>query len=472
MALETDNIFNDLYQRVWIDQESPFDEYDGIRYIKSFKGLPSYIIVRDEYNTIWEFIKGAYQERALERDINVSGGLLVTGQPGIGKTLFLVYALVKALKERIPVSYCVTEIEIIVFNTDGCNNGRPRFQMPAPERTLCLVDSGVNLTQPPDIVMVMDLWTKREKENLVLLNEKYGISTSPDPSRYTTPLELFDIIGPSPRNCFRYKSSFIKTPEGIKALWPYGDLASLLSNTSVLGHILKTGIFPPSNQVPQFHHFFFGKPRVENPQSGDPRFRYTVPTAFLESCLYDYVVTRKPRQQFRFLCALASLPQARKLVYEPYIVSHMCEITESLPCYLIGNPANSSPSFHLGPGLSLERLPLRQAQEYCDNTIYMPQSGGTPFDAFVISEKITRVTMLHFAVTQSHELEPSSIHRVIDAYDFKGKLLDLEFVRWSFLFVAPGKGGEMVAGQNMKFKLGEEDVEVRIGWISTDDEKY
>lgn len=65
------------------------------------------------------------------------------------------YALVKALKERIPVSYCVTEIEIIVFNTDGCNNGRrPRFQMPAPERTLCLVDSGVNLTQPPTIVLV------------------------------------------------------------------------------------------------------------------------------------------------------------------------------------------------------------------------------------------------------------------------------------------------------------------------------
>ncbi|KAF7775621.1 hypothetical protein Agabi119p4_4014 [Agaricus bisporus var. burnettii] len=379
MALETDNIFNDLYQRVWIDQESPFDEYDGIRYIKSFKGLPSYIIVRDEYNTIWEFIKGAYQERALERDINVSGGLLVTGQPGIGKTLFLVNRNYRLQHRRL--QQWKTQI----------SNARTRA--------------------------------------------------------YSLFSRLFDIIGPSPRNCIRYKSSFIKTPEGIKALWPYGDLPSLLSNTSILGHILKTGICPPSNQVPEFHYFFFGKPRDENPQSGDgPRFRYIVPTAFLESCLYDYVVTRKPRKQFRFLCALAPLSRARKLVYEPYIMSHMCEITESLPCYLIGNPANSSPSFHLGPALSLERLPLEQAQEYCDNTIYMPRSGGTPsFDAFVISEKKTRVTMLHFAVTQSHELEPSSIHWVIDAYDFKGKLLDLEFVRWSFLFVAPGKGDDSLS---------------------------
>ncbi|KAF7761916.1 hypothetical protein Agabi119p4_9908 [Agaricus bisporus var. burnettii] len=491
--------FSDLYQRIWVNQENPFDEYEGINYFKPFKGLGQNIIVRDEYHTIWDFVSGAYQVRASNEEFGESGGLVVTGQPGIGKTLFLAYALVKALKERIPVSYCVNLNEIFIFNKDGFQKGSSASDISSPECTLCLVDSGVNLTKPPAIVLthidnyivqaaspkpdhwrqwskqrlaakwVMDLWTKDEMEKLVRLRAKSGITFPPDSSRYS-PLELFDVVGPSPRDCISTgtRLTFIKKPEGPETIHPYGDLATLLSDTRALERVIKTGVFPRAEQGEDFLTFFFGGPLGENPVYLQPRFRYVVPTGYLEDRLCDYIIKEKQHERYRLLCAFAPLPQAFAPIYESYIVSHMHDLRESLPCYLLSNL--DSPSFQLPAGLSLGRLPVESGlgrTEFRDNTIYVTRFAFPSLHAFIISDNMTRITMVQINVSDRHDLEISGVRRVID--HLKEELPDTVCVQWSFLFVAPGRNRKKAAEAREKYKLElrEVDPEVRIGWIST-----
>ncbi|EKM79740.1 hypothetical protein AGABI1DRAFT_127426 [Agaricus bisporus var. burnettii JB137-S8] len=381
-------------------------EDNGISYIKPFEALPENII------------------RASSWALNEL----------VRKTCFFAqYALVRALKERLPLAYCVTDNEIVIFNEDSFWSDSPRPKIPSPRRTLCLVDSSVNIQTPPGVILSRidnhvapvaspqsQHWREWSKQRIAknthrLCNnqslissrsmDKDGTPLSLEPSAIR--LELFEILGPSPRNCFWFDETFIKTPEGLQITQPYCEPAVVLSNTGVLGRIFKTGnCFPPSEQGEQFHYFFFARPAYKNPLCDQPQFRYVVPTEFLERRLSDYIVTREPRKQFRLLCALAPLAQALDLVYKPYILSHICETTAPLLCHLVIN--RLSPSFELGPGLSLERLPVEQGQgmrEYRDNTIYLPQSGGASLNAFVISENKTRVTMLHFAVAPTHKLE-------------------------------------------------------------------
>ncbi|KAH9039031.1 hypothetical protein EDB84DRAFT_1397173 [Lactarius hengduanensis] len=80
-------------------------------------------------------------------------GIVVTGQPGIGKTCFLYYLLFRLLSEGTPVSLQLAP-HILVFRDDGVYR-HPQNAEPdcIPEGTWALSDSGHRVRQPCDVFM-------------------------------------------------------------------------------------------------------------------------------------------------------------------------------------------------------------------------------------------------------------------------------------------------------------------------------
>ncbi|KAI1784660.1 hypothetical protein LXA43DRAFT_196816 [Ganoderma leucocontextum] len=105
-------------------------------------------MVREEYLQLWAFIKDAHDGKHHE-------GLVVTGQPGTGKTCFLQYAFTRALKEHIPVAYCDSPSEYYFCDRTGCRLYSTTHLVPHDVEPgkffLALVDSNVSLESPPHI---------------------------------------------------------------------------------------------------------------------------------------------------------------------------------------------------------------------------------------------------------------------------------------------------------------------------------
>ncbi|KAF8973829.1 hypothetical protein BDZ97DRAFT_2069884, partial [Flammula alnicola] len=69
------------------------------------------IIIRDDYKALWDEI--------VQQSQSVHRGIVVWGQPGIGKTLFLRYALGLALAECTPIILCEYSEYFLYFDDSG-----------------------------------------------------------------------------------------------------------------------------------------------------------------------------------------------------------------------------------------------------------------------------------------------------------------------------------------------------------------
>jgi hypothetical protein len=116
--------------------------------------------------------------------------------------------------------------------------------------------------------------------------------TATDP--YYTPLELFNIIGPSTRNCFRLQ--FIKKTGNPKIDIEYGDPRAVFKNAGVLLEVLQEGYAPASEQGDDFRDFFFCTNLEENPSQYKPRFHYDIPTEYLGSRIVTYFRKKEKKE--------------------------------------------------------------------------------------------------------------------------------------------------------------------------------
>lgn len=120
-----------------------------------FQNYP--VIVRKEYGLIWEHIVAA---RAREDHCR---GLVVYGQPGIGmilvvpqrcsthpleigKSLFLLYALARAIQAHIPVALCDSPENYYLFDDEGVSC--QTYDLPRPPHVLALFDTVPGLEYP------------------------------------------------------------------------------------------------------------------------------------------------------------------------------------------------------------------------------------------------------------------------------------------------------------------------------------
>jgi hypothetical protein len=81
-------MYKALHQSIWVAKENPFlvGEDTGGQYIKLRDFERKVILVRDEYLELWKFVCEQHALRTSIQYKEVMGGLVITGQPGIGKS--------------------------------------------------------------------------------------------------------------------------------------------------------------------------------------------------------------------------------------------------------------------------------------------------------------------------------------------------------------------------------------------------
>lgn len=121
-----------LYTYTYIDLGSDFKGF--------FDGMDS-ILVRDEYKTILEHLVKLSEEKGI-------GGAVLTGQPGIGKSLFLYYILISRILTG-KTTVFENEMNNIYLFGDYFQRSKRIHEMAYPG-AWALSDSNARLTQPSD----------------------------------------------------------------------------------------------------------------------------------------------------------------------------------------------------------------------------------------------------------------------------------------------------------------------------------
>jgi hypothetical protein len=287
-------------------------------------------------------------------------------------------------------------------------------------------------------------------------------------STHYTPLELFDLIGPSLRNCYHYSLMTTKTPGGPEVDVDYGSPSALFTSAGAFWEMIGYGHVPPSAYETQFHWYLFGTNLNPNPTQDDPRFHYTIPTRYLRRRIADHFRKMREDEQAALLTRFAPLPQVAGIFYESIVLDILQDAHEFLPCHLYGD--TESPSFRLGPGLSF--FPYQVDPKVGaitlvdDDCIFVPLVGFRSLDALVISKNKTRVTMLQITISKKHKLSQSDIRMVINS--LKENLPNNKTIMWSVLLVSSDDRGQNIVNELQKnFKgLGSNYPVVRLGWLT------
>ncbi|KIJ08878.1 hypothetical protein PAXINDRAFT_158031 [Paxillus involutus ATCC 200175] len=140
-----------------------------------------YIVVRDEYRQAM---------LALEERVEYSRGASILGQPGIGKSLFLIYALVERLQKRQPTAYQYHDDRYFLFTETGVTSQPANHDLPLDTshggtHIWALSDSNARTIQPASAFITLGVrtvqaaspnrqrwkeWTKQAKAGLYVMD--------------------------------------------------------------------------------------------------------------------------------------------------------------------------------------------------------------------------------------------------------------------------------------------------------------
>ncbi|KAI0297780.1 hypothetical protein B0F90DRAFT_868504 [Multifurca ochricompacta] len=149
-----------LYKTIW---KTPFDQivepFHAPELEKSFNYLSTeslsnlglstlgygerVLLIRKEYDIAFDMI----EEASLKRREISSGGIIVSGHPGIGKTCFLFYLLLRSLCSGRPTALQVRSTYYLLFEDTGVKLYNHKSGSP-PDGTWALVDSNEEVTIP------------------------------------------------------------------------------------------------------------------------------------------------------------------------------------------------------------------------------------------------------------------------------------------------------------------------------------
>ncbi|PIL26848.1 hypothetical protein GSI_11028 [Ganoderma sinense ZZ0214-1] len=454
-------------------------------------------MVREEYLELWDFLKDAYNGKHYE-------GLVVTGQPGIGKTRFLHYALARALKEHIPVAFCDGAQSYYFCDATGCRlystADRVLHKVEPGKFFLALVDSNAAVKSPPQVFIdrsqfcytvqatspqpdrwrnwakereaaeywVMSPWVKSEVRKLQNFCEQEGPCPWKDSEAdYYSPLELFDSLGPSPRACFSVRGRR-------RIAGPEEDFFEYLRPDDALRHVddfiaaLTTSMVTPVRQGENFHRLFFAsKPYdTSNPMPYGPQFHYTIPTDLISRLLFKYFNKRSLEEQLALLSKFAPYPQLMGLVLEPLVLMFLTSSEDPIPCHLV-----SGLTIMLRPRLRTVDLQVDPdiAIEVRHNDIHVPRGGFPSLDAFIIiiDKDPKQILLLQMTVASTHKVVSKGVAAIIKLIE---QSTESENYSFKFIFVTPGPSGEKMAKklENIKIRIrGPPSVDVEAGWIET-----
>ena len=299
-----------------------------------------------------------------------------------------------------------------------------------------------------------------------------------------TPLDLFDLLGPCPRQCIHI-SGTAKTPAG-----PKTDLrniyepscVSLFLNFNEVLHAVCNRLPPPDffDHADLEYVLFLYNAHPTNP-SRAPAFNYVVPTLFLRQMLTDHLRSVRaaglwtpPRIAAAVLHRAPSLAAA---FYQPLLVEHLLQTRAGRFCYILEPDSDgaTASTMRLGPGLALSHRAIDlipgasdAAFEIEDECSLVPCTGFTAFDAVVVSEGRNRVTLLRSAICAPSlrlDIDTDAIRAAIDVFD--RDFPRPEAVKWSFVYAAlDGDRAQNLAERDVAQQaFAGVDPRLRVGWM-------
>ncbi|KAG8981578.1 hypothetical protein FRB94_012380 [Tulasnella sp. JGI-2019a] len=455
-----------------LDPHPPYRKFD--------LDLPPAILVRQVYPKIYEHAKKTF----LKADFNAGQGLVVLGQPGIGKTAFLYYALVRALKDRIPVMWCLAAHTSDWLQFDGNGNVAPytpsrslrrlSFFDEIPPRYTSTIGPGY-IVQAASLqrqkyqgwakqfrarYWVMENWSADEVD----LETQYRQIATSNGSEIEwrnayTPQEAFAVIGPSARRCFDPRP---KLTGNAVADFGLEDTIEKLFRTVLDVQLviqLLTGGHPANDTYPPGFHdiFFVGHVEAEGLPAYHVHLLYEPVTSAQRRIVREKILKTHMEVEIATPSLFRSCPSVAGYAYEAFAqraFSHGAEpiaISWHSVSQLVTRPRASS---DFDPEIP---------STIDVNTLYYPTIPNFPsLDCFFVTESGNAI-MLQVTVSKRRTDEDDGIKKLLKYIRSNSSLpCTLNF---SFVYVVPfhSSGGKLVS----QFKSGERIVSgqmLRVGY--------
>ncbi|KAF8519144.1 hypothetical protein BU17DRAFT_47954 [Hysterangium stoloniferum] len=397
------------------------------------------LLIREEYRLAYDTILTDTLKEGRRRS-----AFLVTGQPGIGKTLFLLYLLFRRLEEQEPVAFQIDSDEFVLFNMNGISlhSAKASSADYIPKGAWALSDSCGELLGPcvafqsPHVHVIhtssssrrwkdwvkhlsarryiMDIWSLEELRTLfivsglnvedgVALSEKYGpnprsiISILIEPTEEETYLD--DVRTGAVTLAGQFPSIFL-------------DLESLDFSSNISSKIFTVR---PKNLISR-------------------RPTLYIPTPFLASTLGVAVSAQTAAQQHSFFALLSGHPSLRSAagwVFESYArVRFSGPNPASLQGYLPGDP---NPHPIPTPSRMISGTTALQTIQSPFNFYWRPREPNFKgVDALIRSDNI--VWALQFTISASHGSATKGLNQVSKLMNHKRN------VEWRLVIVGPEMG--------------------------------
>ncbi|KAF7980999.1 hypothetical protein HWV62_35824 [Athelia sp. TMB] len=447
--------------------------------------------IRKCYHEIWKEgsarVWRGRQELLKDKEIRqfriqvTRGSLIVWGHPGVGKSTFLYFALVKALRDNQPVIW-VDALEWTVFDSAGVtfidlaktSRGAVAIilQNLSPE-TLILVDA----TEPPlalqktkgfiiqatspkrgrwsewakqkgAFFVTMPPWTEEEIDHVIALRLSFNPKLDQPNDFCYSPKEIFEILGPSPRECFD-----TATREKVNSGNPRVDFNDYLDIQALKGGIrdsptpmalLRGGAM--DDRIAGFHRLFhIDVDPSQQLVDRDPHYRLTLPTRFLRDTFYEIIAECNLSRQYLLLRDFRPAPQLVGLIYKTLVISIFKTTTTQLSCI-----PNKSTSIFLQLPFNSSPIPYDLLTKFVPqpNTVYVPEIGQPSYDAFVLfpptpisqSANLSKLhgLILKVTIAKSHTVINAAVRDLVKDVERKKKYKSSK-IEWRYIFVVPNE---------------------------------
>lgn len=200
-------------------------------------------------------------------------------------------------------------------------------QATSPDR-----DRWYNWTKERDAdAWIMGLWTKEEVNQLRLVKQwricllqvfdehirQLREKLQPERCLWTamgrySPLEIFDLLGPSAGTCFSRKNLRLKLDQGPAVDFKDFTPQHLLHSPEIFIHAVKDGD-PDLQESPAFHRFFIALNSQPSNPVAYPMLSYEVPTLFLRRRLLEHFLYLYRREQLGFPGLFVPFPEIAPL---------------------------------------------------------------------------------------------------------------------------------------------------------------
>lgn len=269
-----------------------------------------------------------------------------------------------------------------------------------------------------------------------------------------TPLEIFDILGPSARHCFSdvKRTGIYEVDFDTAFKSASGDL---IGDLDKLYDALHNGHVNDDEQRKGFHDVFYALVddkivRPLQPKAHETSLcRYFIPTTFLRNVAFRSFRDKLVAEQENILKKFMPMPKIGGLIYEVLVINNFSLDDPPLGqwnCFFADDTKNFSFTKQLRPG----QLPAEFPDTFDGDVIYIPKVDFPSIDAVAITEQGMRATMLQVTLAKYHEISPLGVYEIAERLwqKHKGAVLTLVFV-----VVDDATGRKLAARYNNKYKV-------------------